>query len=362
MNLEKATAAVVALVLLSLPGCKRDTAPGTPGSSSAVAAAGEQGAAAPQEEADAQLGNKLHEYLDCFNNFSSSVRSSWSRYRGWVDEEKGVTGKERNVQGLLQIYGAETCMKGLDKAKGLSPSLPDLEGAAEAYRTAATDLVPLIQAAYKYYDQKDYKDDAFARAKEMHGPLSEAFKRFFEADKALDAKFAVLKDALDERSLKRLESDPNRKLQYLVEKSIADAKKLLDASNVKKLEELDEAKFQAALTAYDTDVTNLETFVGENKAEASKVSSIDSVIRYGQDLVKTSKALIRRKREKKDEQPPVPGLNPPQLENCSLAADNARRQSQSSQRNCVALWFVAFRGVDRLAIEPVGFKARVVVE
>jgi hypothetical protein len=217
-----------------------------------------------------------------------------------VDEEKGVTGKERNVQGLLQIYGAETCMKGLDKAKGLSPSLPDLEGAAEAYRTAATDLVPLIQAAYKYYDQKDYKDDAFARAKEMHGPLSEAFKRFFEADKALDAKFAVLKDALDERSLKRLESDPNRKLQYLVEKSIADAKKLLDASNVTKLEELDEAKFQAALTAYDTDVTNLETFVGENKAEASKVSSIDSVIRYGQDLVKTSKALIRRKREKKD--------------------------------------------------------------
>jgi hypothetical protein len=301
--LEKATAAVIALVFLSLPGCKKDSAPGTAGAASA-ALAGEQAAApggnAPQEDADSQLGEKLHEYIGCFNSLSNSIHSSWDRYLDWVDEKKGITGKERHVYGLYQINGAETCMKGLDKSKGLPPSLPDVESAGEGYRAAATDLLPLVQAAYKYYDQNDYKDDAFAKAKEMHGPLSEAFKKFFEADKALDAKVVTLKDALDERRLKRLESDPSRKLQYLVEKSIADAKKLLEASKVTKLDELDEAKFQAALTAYDTDVTNLETFVGANKAEADKVSSIDSVIRYGQELVKTSKALARRKREKKD--------------------------------------------------------------
>src|SRR5262249_39563011 len=159
------------------------------------------------------------------------------------------------------------------KAKGLPPSLPDVEAAAEAYKTAGTEVVPLVQTAYKYYDQKDYQDDKFAKAKEMHGPLSDAFKKFFDADKALDAKVITLKDALDERRLKVLESDPNRKLQYLVEKSLADAKKLLEVAKVAKLEDLDEAKYQAALTAYDTDVTNLETFAAANKAETDKVTS-----------------------------------------------------------------------------------------
>jgi hypothetical protein len=305
MTIDKATAVVIALAVLSLPGCKKDAAPGTPGAASAVAA-GEPGAApaaagnAAQQEADAQLGDKLHEYIGCFNGLSSSVHSSWDRYLDWVDEKKGITGKETHVYGLYQINQAETCMKGLDKSKGLPPSLPDVEAAAEAYRTAATDLLPLVQAAHKYYDQNDYKDDKFAKAKEMHGPLSEAFKKFFDADKALDSKVITIKDALDERRLKALESDPNRKLQYLVEKSIASAKKLLEASRVTKLEDLDEAKYQAALTTYDTDVTNLETFVQNNKAEADKVTSIDSAIRDGQELVKVAKALGRRKREKKD--------------------------------------------------------------
>lgn len=305
MNIEKSAAAVIALAFLSLTACKKDGGTGPAGAGSAVAPSGEQAAAAPagndsQKEADAQLSEKLGEYVSCFNGLSSSVHSAWNRYLDWVDDKKGVTGKERHVYGIYQINSADYCYKELDKAKGLPPSLPDVEAAAEAYRTAANDLVPLVQAAHKYYDQNDYKDDKFAKAKEMHGPLAEAFKKFFEADKALDAKVMTLKDALDARRLKALEADPNRKLQYLVEKSIADAKKMLEVVKVQTLDELDDAKLQAALTAYDTDVTNLETFVSANKAEADKVSSISSVISDEQELLKTVKALSRRKREKKD--------------------------------------------------------------
>jgi hypothetical protein len=305
MNTQQITAAFV-LSLAALSGCKKlENAAGAAGSAVAqLASAAETPGAAPAgndsaEDADGKLGDKLSKYIDCLNNFSDSVRRSHDRYLDWIDEKKGLTGKERNVYGLYTV-DPQYCLKNLDEAKGLKPSLPDVETAAETYRAAANDLTPLVAQAYKYYDQKDYEDDKFAKGKEMHGPLLEAFKKFHDADDALSAKVSTLNDALSVRRLAALEKDPNSKLQYLIEKSVADAKKLVAVSTPKTLADLDEAKFTAALEAYDTSVTNLETFATANKAETDHVMTFSSFLSNEQDLVKAAKALGRRKRDKKD--------------------------------------------------------------
>jgi hypothetical protein len=306
MTNPKFLTAAFVLALAALPSCKKlekleqaassaAAAVQVPGKETPGAGAQDDGAG----DADAKLGEKLSKYIDCFNSFSDSVHSSYNRYFDWIDEKKGITGKERNVYGLYKI-DPQYCLKNLDDAKKLEPSLPDVETAAEAYRAAANDLNPLVAAAYKYYDQEDYKDDKFAKGKEMHGPLVDAFKKFFAADDALSAKVVPLNESLSERRLAALAKDPNNKLQYLIEKSVADAKKLMAVSTPKTLNDLDEAKFNAALETYDTSVTNLDTFATANKAETDKVMMFSSFLSDEQNLVKAAKALGRRKREKKD--------------------------------------------------------------
>lgn len=298
---KQSTAIAIVLALAATAGCKRlASLEGVAGAVSAAITGNSAPAAADDDgDADARLGAKLSHYIDCFNQLSRSVHSSEDRYFEWVDEKKGVTGKEHNVYGVYDVQ-PEYCEQGLDKANTAKPSLPDVESAAASYRSAIDALVPLVRAANKYYDQKDYEDDHFAKGKEMHGPLVAAFAKFDEADKALSAKVTALNDALGARRLAALAKDPARKLQYLVEQSVADAKKLLPVAKVEKLDQLDESKLAAALTAFETSETNLESFVQKNGQEADKVMSLSSAISAEQDLLKASKALLRRKRDKKD--------------------------------------------------------------
>src|SRR5688500_4372121 len=87
-----------------------------------------------EEDKDAELGAKLGEYISCMNLTSKRVVDSRNRYLDWVKDDKvGPTGKERNIYGLYDI-NADSCFKALDRAKTMSPALPEVEAAAAEYR------------------------------------------------------------------------------------------------------------------------------------------------------------------------------------------------------------------------------------
>jgi hypothetical protein len=304
MNKVRNVALWAAIGLVSIAGCKKVVSLSQVSGALSAAVAGNEApapaAAAPSAgEADAALGKKLSCFIVCFNRLSSSVRDAEHRYYGWVDEKTGPTGKENDIEGISTL-NLDSSMEKLDNAKSLPPALPDIDAAAEAYRAAANKLNPLVKAANDYYEQNDYKDDKFAKGKAMHGPLVAAFAAFDVADKALNEKVTVMNDALGQRRLAVLAKDPGRRVQYLVEQSLADAKKLLAVAEVKKLDELDEAKLGAALTTFETTESNLESYASANKAEADKVSMLDSAISSEKDLLKSAKELLRRKRDNKD--------------------------------------------------------------
>jgi hypothetical protein len=255
--------------------------------------------ASSEEEKDVQLGNKLGEYINCMNYTSKRVVDSRNRYLSWVNEKSGPTGKERHVYGLYDI-NADSCYQALDRAKTMQPALPEVDAAAAEYRRVLDELVPIVKQANKYYDQDDYKDDKMAKGKQLHGQLLSAFSKFEQVSKGFEERVTTLNDGVSLRQLARLEKDPSRRLQYLSERSLQEAKQLLRLADVGELKELDQQKYDVALQTYDKTLSELEQYADSHKAEADKVTMFSSYLSDCKAFLKSAKDLLRRKRDNKD--------------------------------------------------------------
>jgi len=289
--------------LFSLGGCKqiaeaRKAAEALKAAASAVADA-KGPAISSEEDKDAELGNKLGDYISCMNGTSKRVIDSRNRYLSWADEKTGPTGKERNVYGLYDI-NANTCITALDRAKTKQPSLPEVESAAAEYRKALEELDPLVKQADKYYDQKDYKDDKMAKGKALHPQLMNGFAKFEQVSKGFEDRVTALNDGVNARQFTRLEKDPSRRLQYLSQKSLNEAKSLIKLTDIAELKELDLQKYDVALQTYDKALTELEQYADGHKAEVDKAMMFSSYLGSSKTFLKAAKELLRRKRDNKD--------------------------------------------------------------
>lgn len=304
MNKLLIAAALGSVSLFSLGGCKqiaeaKKAAEALKAAASAVADA-KGPAISSEEDKDAQLGNKLGEYIGCMNGTSKRVIDSRNRYLSWVvDEKVGPTGKERNIYGLYDI-NAGTCLPHLERAKTAQPALPEVESAAAEYKKALEELDPIVKQAEKYYDQKDYKDDKMAKGKQLHSELMNAFAKFEQVSKGFEDRVTTLNDAVNARQFARLEKDPSRRLQYLSQKSLNEAKALIKLTDIAELKELDLQKYDVALQTYDKALTELEQYADSHKAETSKAMMFSSYTSSSKDFLKSAKELLRRKRDNKD--------------------------------------------------------------
>ena len=287
-----------------LPGCKqiaeaRKAAEALKAAASAVTDA-KGPAISSEEDKDASLGNKLGEYISCMNGTSKRVVDSRNRYLSWVKDEKvGPTGKERNIYSLYDI-NADGCFPNLDRAKTIAPSLPDVESAAAEYRKALEELDPLVKQANKYYDQDDYKDDKMVKGKALHPQLMNGFAKFEQVSKGFEDRVTALNDEVMARQLTRLEKDPTRRLQYLSQRGLNEAKASIKLIDIAELKELDQQKYDVALQTYDRTLTELEQFAEKNKAQADKVMMFSSYLSSCKTFLKSAKDLMRRKRDNKD--------------------------------------------------------------
>ncbi|HEY6079179.1 MAG TPA: DUF3829 domain-containing protein [Polyangiaceae bacterium] len=293
-----------ALALGPVAGCKqleeaKKAAEALKAAASAVADA-KGPSISSEEDKDAELGSKLGEYISCMNQTSKRVVDSRNRYLSWVKDEKvGPTGKERNIYGLYEL-NTETCFRALEKAKLAKPSLPEVESAAAEYRKALEELEPIVKQANKYYDQDDYKDDKMARGKAMHPQLMSAFAKFEQVSKGFEERVTQLNDGVNARQLTRLEKDASRRLQYLSQRSLNEAKALIAMTDIAELKELDQQKYDVALQTYDKTLSELEQYADTHKAEADKIMMFSSYVSSGKTFLKSAKELLRRKRDNKD--------------------------------------------------------------
>jgi hypothetical protein len=250
-----------------------------------------------QDEKDGQLSDKLDGYIYCMNYDTRSVFRIKADYLDDVDIEKGPTGKETRIS--VQEISADTCLKGIDESKAKPPALPDLDAAAEAYKVALAELQKLTKTAHAYYDQKDFKDDQYAKGKAMHKPLVAAFEAFEKADTSFEDKVRVINDGISQRRLARLKNDQTRQLEYNVAKSVDDAKKLVKFAEVESLDKVDATGLAGALAAYEQTNSAMGTYIDGHQAEAGKVSLLSSFRSSCDDFLKAAKEFMRRKRDNK---------------------------------------------------------------
>jgi len=246
------------------------------------------------ENADEAIGKKLEAAIACINRLSERAYDSRARYTDWAGAKAKMKNKPRNVLGLYTIYETEDCVKGVAEAKAAAPPHVDLETTSEAYVKAVQALEPLLKEADDYYEQENYKDDKFAKGKEMHGKLLAAWEDFKTADQALRAVVARISDERQTAELARIEKEEGRNARFHIMNTFLSAKAVVAAEADVDMQKMDLPKVQELLAAYEKAVKELETF-----AEGQGSGKIDSFfISSAKEVLVTAKALMRRVRDK----------------------------------------------------------------
>lgn len=242
------------------------------------------------------MSEKTQLYITkCFNPYANRVMDSYQRYTSWVkNEAAGPTGRESIVYGLYDVSGdGEDCIAAVTEAQEMEPELPEVEQAAGQYSGALKEAIYQIRGIYKYYDQEDYKDDNFVKGKEAHASLIAAFKKFEEVNKDFAEQLDGLESKVNEAQLEELRGDPARKYELSIIEFNVKAKKL--STYVQRTE-------YTAMNPDDIQAINedLEASINAMKEQGkSNISLASLYFSAADDLLKASKELMRRIRDKK---------------------------------------------------------------
>jgi len=275
------------------------------GSSDAGAKTTTSTANTPQDDVDEQMLDKLDSYIICLNTLSSPVHQTRARYFSWVDPKKGVTGNERVVLGLFDLpnEAAQKCTAGLNKARSMAPKDAKLEAAGDEFAKTVMELDGLIDEVFTYYENKNFKDDKFAKGKAMHPRLMAAFASFSKADNNMHQTLDGITKPLAQRTLGRIEREEGKKFRYHRKATLIAARELVEAGDpVGDDDNIDFALYNASFGEFDKALTGLQGFGLLHKADLEArtnpswplaSSNFDSFSRSAEDYRKKSREYLR---------------------------------------------------------------------
>jgi len=212
----------------------------------------------------------------------------------WMhDGEQRPTGREGIVYGLYDVSGdGQDCLSAISKAKSMDPSLPEAEGAADAYGSALKEAINQVKAIYPYYDHKDYKDDGFQRGKAAHASLLAAFKNFQQSNKSFDDQVDKLEDEVANKNLEEFKNDPARKYDYAAVDTGVKAKKIVRLVRQTDFSHINVEELQPLIDDFEKSLEGLKSAGAKKTMSGFYISSCD-------DFLKAAKELMRRVRDKK---------------------------------------------------------------
>ncbi len=242
---------------------------------------------------DERLVEKLNLYVECTNRSTERMYESWKRYVEHIDEKVGTPRSKSGRPFLYKIDSEiDPCKKAVDEGPGLQPPLPEIEKAMADYYTAAADFAAHTTALYAYYEGEDYKDDSWAKGKEIAPKFLAAFTAFDKASRELSQHVDTKKDEADAKMLVLIESREGKKIHWHSENVIIAAKAFVRCATQKNVKaETCEASFKTL----DDAQAGFRTYYDANKAESDKVfwmSSFEgSISTYWNESKKLMRAL-----------------------------------------------------------------------
>ena len=182
------------------------------------------------------------------------------------DLKKGPTGKEKNIYGVHTIHEhiIKQCQEGIEKALALEPAAKELDDAAKAYLDTLLPLSERLNEAEKYYKRENYKDDKFAKGKEMHQPLVEAMEAFNAASEKLGAQLDAYNDSAQSEQLAEIEKQAGKNFDYHLLAATIEAK---NAVKILSEEKFDVEAADKVISSFEDRADALEAYLKEHPDE-----------------------------------------------------------------------------------------------
>ena len=178
------------------------------------------------------LNQKLNVYVECYNNLQESIYRAVNRYAKTFDNFRtGPTGNENNPSPTIPVYPAfiADCRNDIKAAAELKPAFESLDAAALAFINVAAPLAETINSMNKYYDQDNYKDDAFVGAKEFHKTFIKQFDVFDPIAQKYINEITVMSKQHAANEIKATEKKEGKSIKYYTLLTMQEAETLNDA-------------------------------------------------------------------------------------------------------------------------------------
>ncbi|MEZ4776292.1 MAG: YiiG family protein [Bacteroidia bacterium] len=249
------------------------------------------------EVSDAETTAKLNVSIVCINQQSNRVFDSYYRYLSWVDKVKGPTGKESNVYGVYSLYDYTDQARKMQEAWDMEPHLPMLDSAGKVYIAALANIYEKVEEVNRYYEHEDYKDDAFAKAKEFHQPLVTLFDEFAAADLLFRNTILELQAGVMNKEIIAAR-EAGDTLNVLALNMMMLAQDLMKVGSVVNPLDVKLSQFNSLLDSFKVVSENMLVYTKMHKGEEA-VDDISSLMSENDEFLKNAKDLMRRVRDKK---------------------------------------------------------------
>ncbi len=181
--------------------------------------------ATPALTDEERLADKLVLYHECMRRARGRIGESWRRWAESVDPKTG-TPKSKAAKPLVPVVDTELlpCKRAADEGPTVAPPLPDIERAFAEWYGAAVAFAKHTRALDEYYADEAYKQDAWAKGKEIAPAFEAAHVAWESADIALGDALERAQDRIDERLLAQIETRDGKKARWLAQKIAIAAK------------------------------------------------------------------------------------------------------------------------------------------
>ena len=201
------------------------------------------------------------------------VQKSYDRYASWVDIKTGPTGKEKTIEGVLDITSAaQEISEAGTNGPGMWPPLPGLDGMAQKLAQATAPLAPLVKSASDYYAQKKYKSDAAKQGQELHARMTPMFQEFFGAEMAMRRELSMVLEDIERRNLAQIEKEHGKNYEWHLRNFLFAAKTLADLlPNHVDAAMIESARYRQRFANLQAAYTLFTQYCLEHPAEVQKV-------------------------------------------------------------------------------------------
>jgi hypothetical protein len=248
---------------------------------------------------------KFNKAVDALNFASPWIEGSFSRYADQVDIARGPTGHESPI--IIGTSGSLGALQELEQLLDAKPGSDVLDRLARRFAQTGLALIPLLDSARLYYDQQDYKDDGYAKGREMHGPLVAAYRNFHNAAEELRAEMRRIGEERRDKEMAALK-DEGRILRYSVMLNMKQARQTLDFIRAELREKHDIAKIDSDALKIRNDGMDetLKTIRGLKESDPAMVkreyrdlgpSELEQYIWKSGEFLKATKYLQRAIRD-----------------------------------------------------------------